>query len=278
MKHCTTIDSLRQARAGYKQVGFVPTMGFLHEGHLSLVRQARAENEAVIVSIFVNPAQFGPHEDFASYPRDLQRDMALLAREGVDLVFTPEASEFYPPAFATRIEVGGVATRFEGALRPGHFSGVATVVTKLFNIVQPQKAYFGQKDAQQCAVIKRFVEDLNIPVEIMIVPTGREQDGLACSSRNVRLSEEERALAPGLYKALEGVQRLFQSGQRDCKVLESRLNELLQQNNIPQPDYAVIIDPQSFETANPVTNDALALVAVPFGTVRLIDNLPLGMK
>lgn len=174
--------------------------------------------------------------------------------------------------------VKGVANRLEGASRPGHFSGVATVVTKLFNIVQPQRAYFGQKDAQQCAVIRRFVEDLNIPVAITIVPTGREEDGLASSSRNVRLSAKERALAPGLYKALLGTRILFQSGERDRVILEARLKELLRQNDIPQPDYAVIVDPRTFEAVNPVTDNALALLAVPFSTVRLIDNLPLGME
>lgn len=278
MKQCATIESVRQARAAYGQVGFVPTMGFLHEGHLSLIRRARAENEAVIVSIFVNPIQFGPNEDFERYPRDRERDLALLAREGVDLVFMPEVAEFYPPDFATEVSVKGVATQLEGASRPGHFNGVATVVTKLFNIVQPQRAYFGQKDAQQCAVIGRFVKDLNIPVEITIVPTGREGDGLACSSRNVRLNAEERALAPGLYKALKDVQALFRSGERDRQKLETLLKELLRQNNIPEPDYAVIIDPKSFEAANPATEDALALLAVPFKEVRLIDNLPLGHK
>ncbi|UMM64514.1 pantoate--beta-alanine ligase [Aristophania vespae] len=278
MEQCITIESLRHARNTLGNVGFVPTMGFLHEGHLSLVRRAKAENDAVIVSIFVNPAQFGPGEDFETYPRSLEQDVALLAKEGVDIVFTPKAGDIYPQNYVTEVSVKGVATQLEGASRPGHFTGVATIVTKLFNIVQPQKAYFGQKDAQQCAVIKRFVADLNIPVTIITVPTWREKDGLASSSRNVRLNPEERAKAPALYKALQRAQSLFQKGERDRNVLEKAIRDTLKQNNIEKIDYAKIVDPLTFQEVNPVSESGIALLAVPFSQARLIDNLPLALE
>ena len=270
-----TIAALRTARKGYATLGFVPTMGFLHEGHLGLVRRARAENGAVAVSIFVNPTQFGPNEDYASYPRDPDRDLALLKDAGADLVFLPTQDVLYPPGFATRIEVGGVADELEGQSRPGHFSGVATVVTKLFNIVQPQRAYFGQKDAQQCAVVRRFVADLDIPVEIVVCDIARETDGLARSSRNVRLTPENRQKAPALYEALQEASRLFRSGERNADVLEGALRVSLIKAGVPDIDYATVVNADTFRREDPCSENALALLAVQAGAVRLIDNMPL---
>ncbi|KXV47270.1 pantoate--beta-alanine ligase [Gluconobacter albidus] len=270
-----TIAALRSARKGYATLGFVPTMGFLHEGHLGLVRRARAENGAVAVSIFVNPTQFGPNEDYASYPRDPDRDLALLKDAGADLVFLPTPDVLYPPGFATRIEVGGVADELEGQSRPGHFSGVATVVTKLFNIVQPQRAYFGQKDAQQCAVVRRFVADLDIPVEIVVCDIARETDGLARSSRNVRLTPENRQKAPALYEALQEASRLFRSGERNADVLEGALRVSLIKAGVPDIDYATVVNANTFRREDPCSENALALLAVQAGAVRLIDNMPL---
>ncbi len=270
-----TIAALRTARKGYATLGFVPTMGFLHEGHLGLVRRARAENGAVAVSIFVNPTQFGPNEDYASYPRDPDRDLALLKDAGADLVFLPTPDVLYPPGFATRIEVGGVADELEGQSRPGHFSGVATVVTKLFNIVQPQRAYFGQKDAQQCAVVRRFVADLDIPVEIVVCDIARETDGLARSSRNVRLTPENRQKAPALYEALQEASRLFRSGERNADVLEGALRVSLIKAGVPDIDYATVVNADTFRREDPCSENALALLAVQAGAVRLIDNMPL---
>lgn len=276
MKICTTVQEMRQARARLGSVGFVPTMGFLHEGHLSLVRRAREENEAVVVSLFVNPIQFGSPDDLANYPRALERDIALLKEEGVACVFTPEAAMFYPEDFATQVDVGGVALELEGPSRPGHFAGVATVLVKFFNIVQPQRAYFGQKDAQQCAVVQRFVRDLNIPVEIVTMPTWREADGLAGSSRNSRLTEAERHRAPVLHQALCRARDLAQAGERRRVVLEEAMREVLAQAGLTEIDYVTVVDPGTFQARDVVPDDALALLAVRLGAVRLIDNLPLG--
>lgn len=276
MKICTTVQEMRQARATLGTVGFVPTMGFLHEGHLSLVRRARKENEAVIVSLFVNPIQFGSPDDLANYPRALERDIALLKEEGVACVFTPEAAEFYPEGFATQVDVGGVALELEGPSRPGHFAGVATVLTKFFNIVQPQRAYFGQKDAQQCAVVQRFVRDLNIPVEVITLPTWREEDGLAGSSRNSRLTGEERRQAPVLHQALCRARDLVQTGERRRAVLEGVMRDVLVKAGLTEIDYVTVVNPETFQTQDVVPENALALLAVRLGAVRLIDNLPLG--
>jgi len=270
-----TIAAIRSARKDYATLGFVPTMGFLHEGHLGLVRRAKAENGAVAVSIFVNPTQFGPNEDYASYPRDPDRDLALLKEAGADLVFLPTPDVLYPPGFATRIEVGGVADELEGQSRPGHFSGVATVVTKLFNIVQPQRAYFGQKDAQQCAVVRRFVADLDIPVEIVVCDIAREDDGLARSSRNVRLTPENRQRAPALYRALQEAARLFRGGERNADVLERALRVSLIKAGLPDIDYATVVNADTFRREDPCSENALVLLAVQAGAVRLIDNMPL---
>ncbi|HEV7383438.1 MAG TPA: pantoate--beta-alanine ligase, partial [Phenylobacterium sp.] len=222
-----TIAEMRAARGGMGDVGLVPTMGYLHEGHLSLVRRARAENAAVAASIFVNPTQFGPQEDLARYPRDLPRDLDLLAAAGVELVFVPEVGEIYPPGFATRIEVGEVTEVLEGAVRPAHFAGVATVVAKLFNIVQPTRAYFGQKDVQQSVVIKKLVRDLDLPVEVVVAPTIREPDGLALSSRNSYLTPEQRAAAPVIFRALSAARALFDDGERNADALRDAIRRSL---------------------------------------------------
>ncbi len=275
MRLCTTVQEMRQERAKLGAVGFVPTMGFLHEGHLSLVRRAREENEAVVVSLFVNPIQFGSPDDLANYPRAVERDIALLQKEGVACVFTPEAAEFYPAGFATQVDVGGVAQELEGPSRPGHFAGVATVLTKFFNIVQPQRAYFGQKDAQQCAVVQRFVQDLNIPVEITTLPTWREADGLAGSSRNSRLTEEERSRAPVLHQALCRARDLAQGGERRRMVLEDAIRDVLVKAGLTEIDYVTVVNPETFQAEETVEETALALLAVKLGAVRLIDNMPL---
>ncbi|MFT8326442.1 pantoate--beta-alanine ligase [Gluconobacter oxydans] len=270
-----TIGAFRAARTAYPTLGFVPTMGFLHEGHLGLVRRAKAENGTVAVSIFVNPTQFGPNEDYASYPRDPERDLALLKEAGADLVFLPTPDVLYPPGAVTRIEVGGVANELEGQSRPGHFSGVATVVTKLFNIVQPQRAYFGQKDAQQCAVVRRFVADLDIPVEIVVCDIAREADGLARSSRNVRLTAENRQKAPALFQALQETAGLFRNGERDVDILENAMRAVLTEAGLLDIDYATVVNADTFRREQPCSDNALALLAVQAGEVRLIDNMPL---
>jgi len=256
-------------------VGFVPTMGYLHEGHLSLVRKARAENATVIVSIFVNPTQFGAGEDLARYPRDIERDLKMLKHERTDIVFIPEAGEMYPTGFSSWVEAGGVTERLEGATRPGHFRGVATVVAKLFNIVNPTRAYFGQKDAQQLLVIKRMATDLNMNLEIISSATIREPDGLAMSSRNVYLNPEERRQATVLFKSLELAEQLYRNGEKEAdKVLEQML-ALIRQQPLAQVDYASIADNQTLEELDTITPPALVLLAVRFGSTRLIDNLVL---
>jgi len=250
-------------------------MGYLHEGHLALVRRARAENDEVVVSIFVNPLQFGPHEDYERYPRDLARDLRLLEPEGVGLVFAPPVEEMYPPGFATAVEVSGpLAERLEGAARPGHFRGVATVVTRLLNLVQPHRAYFGWKDAQQVLVVRRVVQDLALPVEIVPVPTVREADGLAMSSRNVYLSPEERAAAAALPRALFAALARFQQGERDAEVLRQLVHAALAQTPV-RLEYVSVSDRETFQELARVDRPALLLVAAWVGTTRLIDNVPL---
>ena len=273
MRRLHTVADVRAARAGFGDLGLVPTMGFLHEGHLSLVRRAKAECGAVAASIFVNPTQFGPGEDLARYPRDLERDLALLEGEGVDLVFTPSAEGVYPPGFATRVEVSGVAEPLEGARRPGHFAGVATVVAKLFNIVQPTCAYFGQKDAQQCAVIARMARDLDLPVKVVVAPTVREADGLALSSRNVYLGAEERRAAPVLHRALLEAQRLFRLGERDGERLRAAIRQVIATEPGVEIDYVSVADPQTLIEAERAPAVALASLAARLGPTRLIDNL-----
>jgi len=264
---------LRQKLSG--TVGFVPTMGYLHEGHLALVKQASTGNSAVIVSIYVNPAQFGPREDFGAYPRELNRDLELLRGEGVDIVFVPSDDEMYPPEFSSWVDVGKVTERLEGASRPGHFRGVATVVAKLFNIVQPTKAYFGQKDAQQAVVIKRMVADLNMGIEIVVVPTVRESDGLAMSSRNIYLASEERQAATILFKALTLALQLRLAGEKDAGKIRRQMTSLIQKEPLAQIDYVCIADAETLEELNLIDRPALASLAVKIGKTRLIDNMPL---
>jgi len=276
MQIAKTIPDLRALREQINSsVGFVPTMGYLHQGHLALVKQARIDNSAVIASIYVNPAQFGPREDFASYPRDLDQDLDLLRREGTDIVFVPSDAEMYPPDFSSWIDVEKVTERLEGASRPGHFRGVATVVAKLFNIVQPSRAYFGQKDAQQVMVIKRMVSDLNMGLEIVVVPTVRESDGLAMSSRNVYLSPEERQAATVLFQALTLAQQLKQGGQKDAEEVRRQMTSLIQEEPLARIDYVSIADNETLEELSLIDRPALASLAVRIGKTRLIDNTPL---
>jgi pantoate--beta-alanine ligase len=272
-----TIAALRVARAELAgSLGFVPTMGALHEGHLALCQRARAENDHVAASIFVNPAQFGPREDLSAYPRDLDGDLAKLAAAGVELVFTPTADQLYPPGFDTWIEPGDVAARLEGAARPGHFRGVATVVLKLFNIVQPSRAYFGRKDAQQLAVIRRMVADLDVPLEIVPVETVRAPDGLALSSRNAYLSPEERCAALALSRALRLAQARFGEGVHDGDALRAEMTALIAAEPRAQADYISIADPITLQELATVQTGALASLAVRIGVTRLIDNVILG--
>lgn len=267
---------LRAAREDGKKVGFVPTMGALHEGHLALMRRAQGDCDVVVVSIFVNPTQFSPGEDYERYPRDLQRDSRLAQQVGVDALFTPSVEEMYPPGGQTVVEVPELAKRWEGEFRPGHFRGVATVCTKLFNIVQPDRAYFGQKDYQQLKVIERLVADLHLPLTIVPVATVRDQDGLALSSRNSYLSAEERQAATVLHRALEKVEALFNAGERSGRILQEVLLETLAQEPRAVIDYAAVADAETLEPLEKVEYRAVALLAVRIGTTRLIDNTLLG--
>ena len=274
-----SIEEYRILRAGLAEpVGFVPTMGFLHEGHLSLVQMARKENASVVVSIFVNPTQFAPNEDLETYPRDLDRDLALLEPEGVDLVFIPTADDMYGSDDATWVQVEGISSRLEGASRPTHFRGVATVVTKLLNIAQPQRVYFGQKDAQQAVVLQRMIQDLAFPIEARIGPTVREADGLAMSSRNTYLSPEERAAAPVLYRALTKARDLWAEGLRDPQALRRSVEETLETEPLAKPDYVSVADVHTLEELTAPAAQALISLAVRFGATRLIDNIIVGRK
>jgi len=274
MQVISTIDGFRAARAGFGQLGLVPTMGFLHEGHLSLVRRARGECGAAAASIFVNPTQFAPTEDLARYPRDVERDLALLREAGTDLVFAPDVAEMYPSGFATRIEVGAIGERLEGAIRPGHFSAVATVVCKLLGITRPERAYFGQKDAQQSVVVRRVVRDLDLPVEIVVAPTVREADGLALSSRNVYLDPAQRAAAPALYRALCAAAGLARDGERRARVLTAAVRDAVAAVPGFTLDYASLVDAGSFADRDTLAGaPAFLVVAVRAGATRLLDNL-----
>jgi len=256
-------------------VGFVPTMGYFHEGHLALVKRARAENPWVIVSIFVNPAQFGPQEDFSTYPRDPQRDLAMLEREKTDIVFMPSVAEMYPPQFNSWVEVKKVTERLESTSRPGHFRGVATVVAKLFNIIQPAKAYFGQKDAQQLVVIRKMVADLNMNLEIVTVPTVREPDGLAMSSRNIYLNPQQRQAAVVLYQALSLAQQLWLQGEKDAEHLRQKMTGLIQKQPLATIEYVSVADAETLDELDTVRSPALVSLAVKIGKTRLIDNVVL---
>jgi pantoate--beta-alanine ligase len=275
MKVIENIAEMRQSRQQLAEpVGFVPTMGYLHEGHLSLVRQAREENPSVVVSIFVNPTQFGPSEDFKSYPRDTQRDLARL-EPVTDVVFMPASVEMYPEIFDSRVEVSGVTHKLEGASRPGHFRGVTTVVAKLFNIVQPTRAYFGQKDAQQAIVIKKMVADLNMNLEIVTLPTIREPDGLAMSSRNTYLNPEQRKAATVLYRSLKLAQEMWLQGESDAEKLRHEMTALIKKEPPAEIDYVSIADTETLEELDTVKPPTLVSMAVKIGKTRLIDNIVL---
>jgi pantoate--beta-alanine ligase len=278
MKTAATIEETRAAvaaaRAEGRTVGFVPTMGFLHDGHLSLVRVAReAGADFVVVSIFVNPTQFAPGEDFERYPRDEARDRALLEGEGVDLLFLPPVEAMYPAGAQTSVHVGAVAAPLEGERRPGHFDGVATVVLKLFNIVLPDLAVFGRKDAQQCAVVSRMVRDLDVPVQLAFGETAREHDGLARSSRNSYLSAEERALAPTLHRALRAGEDAIHHGIRDVATIESLMHKIAAETPGVDVDYLALVDPETFLPPAPSAREVLLVGAMKVGRTRLIDNV-----
>jgi pantoate--beta-alanine ligase len=263
----------RQELAANRIVGLVPTMGALHEGHLSLIKRARQDCTSVAASIFVNPKQFGPAEDFAKYPRAQQGDTEKLAALSIQCVFIPEPAEMYPPDYSTYINVEGISERLEGRTRPGHFRGVSTVVLKLLQIIQPQFAYFGRKDAQQAAVILRMANDLNLDSEIIVCPIVREPDGLAMSSRNVYLSAADRKAATVLHRALQAVQIELHNGTRDALQLQSTMRRVLQQEPRAQIDYAEIVDAHTFDPLTHVTRSSYALLAAKFGETRLLDNL-----
>ena len=279
MNICKTIAQVRAAHEtfghGRKTLGLVPTMGALHQGHLSLVRAAKAQCDAVAVSIFVNPTQFGPNEDFSKYPRTFERDCALLDKEHVDLLFAPSVEEMYPQNTVTSVTVEGLSEKLDGRSRPGHFRGVTTVVAKLFHIVEPDKAFFGQKDAAQAAIIRRMVRDLNLPVEIVVCPIVREPDGLAMSSRNAYLDPQQRKSALVLRRSLEEIEELFKQGERSLeKLIASGKQTLLTEPSV-RLDYLEIVDPDSLDPVTEISRPTLVAVAAYVGTTRLIDNVVL---
>jgi pantoate--beta-alanine ligase len=279
MRICTTIREARAAcgatRIRGQRLGLVPTMGALHEGHLSLVRAAQTQSDTVAVSIFVNPTQFGPTEDLSKYPRQFERDCRLLEQEGVDLLFAPSVEEIYPRSneAVTWIVVEGLSEKLDGRSRPGHFQGVTTIVAKLFNIIQPEAAFFGQKDAAQLAIIRRMVRDLNLPIQIVACPIVREPDGLAMSSRNAYLNPEERVRALALQEALQQVARRFQTGERTAGALISTAKEVFARQPHVRLDYCEIVDPETLESVERISQETLVAVAAYVGSTRLIDNL-----
>jgi pantoate--beta-alanine ligase len=277
MQIVESVEGVREARQAFTgSLGLVPTMGYLHEGHLALVQAARVANDHVAVSIFVNPTQFGPHEDYARYPRDLAHDLALLEVAGVDLVWAPTVVDMYPQPYRTYVEVEGLTARLEGAARPGHFRGVATVVCKLFTVVAPQRAYFGQKDAQQLLVIRRMARDLNLPLEVVGCPTMREADGLAMSSRNVFLAPEQRRAAPTLYRALRAAAQAYAAGERNADLLRAIVAEAVRAEPLLSLEYASLADIDTLDELDAVSARGLLSLAARCGSVRLIDNLVLG--
>lgn len=267
-------DTSRTLLKHGKTIGFVPTMGVLHEGHLSLVRRARQENDITVVSIFVNPIQFGPSEDFEKYPRDLEGDTEKLDKEKVDIIFIPEISSMYPERFLTNVEVGKISERLCGAFRPGHFRGVATVVAKLLNIVKPTRTYFGQKDYQQSIIIRQLVRDLDMDVDIVVCPTVREPDGLAMSSRNAYLDKAQRKAATAIYRCLKEASDLIKSGIIEGNYIKDFMRDrLLKESLISQIDYAGVYEPETFDEIPKLEGDVLIAVAVRIGETRLIDNV-----
>ena len=277
MKTLQKLIDLREIlRSMPSPVGLVPTMGYLHEGHLSLVKQARQDCASVVVSIFVNPTQFGPQEDLEAYPRDIPRDLDLLEKDGVDLVWIPERGDLYPPDFQTWVNVEDVAQPLEGVMRPGHFQGVVTIVAKLFNAVQPEKAYFGQKDAQQVVVIRRMVKDLNFPLDIVVCPIVREKDGLAMSSRNVYLNPQERKAATALFKALKKAESAFENLSLGAEDLRQIMADTIKSEPLAQVQYVSCANPDTLEELLGPINRALLSTAVVIGETRLIDNFLIG--
>ncbi|MCK5316879.1 MAG: pantoate--beta-alanine ligase [Anaerolineales bacterium] len=278
MKVVSTLEELRSAKSDLPSpLGLVPTMGFLHEGHLSLVKRAKGECKSVGVSIFVNPTQFGEGEDLEAYPRDLPRDLRLLEEEGVDLVWVPTVEDVYPTDSQTWVVVGELTKQLEGGQRPGHFRGVTTAVAKLFNAFQPDRAYFGQKDAQQALVIQRMVKDLLLPIEIVVCPIVREKDGLAMASRNAYLDPEQRRAAIVLYHALGEAAERFHNGERDAEVLRGSMLAVIQDEPLARAQYVSVADPDTLEEAQGEIQRALLSMAVYVGETRLIDNVMLGL-
>ena len=297
MKIIKTIKEMQrmtdEARRKGKVIDLVPTMGYFHEGHLSLMREARRKSDLLVVSIFINPTQFGEGEDFRSYPRDLKRDLKLAREIGVDVIFFPDVKEMYPKGFLTHVDVGEIGSILEGAARPGHFRGVATVVAKLFYAVKPHKAYFGQKDFQQTVVIKKMVEDLDMDVEIVILPTIREKDGLATSSRNIYLTQKERKIAPILYKSLKMAEELIKKGERDSNKIVKQMKELIGKEKLVKLEYIAITEPETLKEVKRITpirsprqrrgirprrgritsNGVNISLAARIGKARLIDNI-----
>ncbi|HEX7548371.1 MAG TPA: pantoate--beta-alanine ligase [Candidatus Methylomirabilis sp.] len=262
-----------EARRAGKSIGCVPTMGALHEGHLSLIRRSRAENDLVVMTLFVNPIQFDRKDDLARYPRDLDRDARLADEAGVDIIYSPGVDEMYPDGYATYVTMEGLADRWEGATRPGHFRGVATVCTKLFTACRPHRAYFGQKDYQQSLVVRRLVADLNLGFEIVVLPTVREADGLALSSRNVLLSAEERRQASVLSRSLSVAQAAVKRGERDAEKVRAGIEAQIRTAPLAVVDYVAVCDPDTLEALTRIAVRAVALVAARFGATRLIDNI-----
>ena len=280
MEQISTISGLREAvaaaRARGERIGFVPTMGFLHEGHLRLVDEAKRRARCVVMSIFVNPTQFGPTEDFSRYPRDLRGDMSKAQGRGVDLLFVPDVAEMYPTPPALHVTADDLPARWEGAVRPGHFGGVLTVVAKLFNIVAPDVAIFGRKDFQQAALIRRMVRELNFPIDVVVAPTVREHDGLALSSRNTYLDESARATALGLVESLRAAERAFAAGERDGERLTAIGRDSLATHPGIGVDYFAVVDPSDMRPVEKATSESVAIVAARVGRTRLIDNMVLG--
>jgi pantoate--beta-alanine ligase len=276
MKTVIGLDELRTSRLSLAgTVGLVPTMGYLHEGHLTLIRRAKDECENVVVSIFVNPTQFGANEDLSKYPRDLEHDLSLIQPLGVNLVWTPTAEIMYPTGYQTWVEVEAMTRPLEGSMRPTHFKGVTTVVAKLFNAIQPHKAYFGQKDAQQAAVIRQMTRDLNFPVDVIVCPTVREADGLAMSSRNKYLEGDERKAATVLFRALSAAKSAYESGERSAEVLRIKMKEVLESEPRAQTQYVSCADYDTLEELDMIKGKTLLSIAVVLGKTRLIDNFVL---
>jgi len=280
MKIIKTISEIQKfsndAHKRARTIGFVPTMGFFHKGHLSLIKEARDKSDLAVVSIFVNPAQFGRGEDYEAYPRDLKRDDKLASQIGVDVIFAPEVQQMYPEGYLTFVDVGKISEILEGASRPGHFRGVTTVVTKLFNIVKPDLAFFGQKDYQQAVIIKRMVEDLNMDIRIVVLPTQREPDGLAMSSRNTYLSPRERKAAPVLFRSLMRARDMIEKGQRKSKKIMEGIKEEVASEELIRLEYVAVCDPGTLEEVNEIRKDVLIAIAAKIGKTWLIDNIIVG--